>query len=73
MSSIFFFIFKKIIIYLFGCTGSLIVAIKILGVACKLLAVACGNWFPDQGWNPCIGNAGSQPLTTKGVPVSCVS
>ena len=26
--------------------------VRSLAVACKLLVVACGIWFPDQGWNP---------------------
>ena len=44
----FYMFFKKIFIYLFGCTGcqlwqagSLVVACELLAVACKLLVVAC--------------------------------
>ena len=54
---LFFFLRKNI--YLFGCTESLqravslifIVACGFSAVACKLLVVACGIWFPDSGSN----------------------
>ena len=37
---------KKTFIYLyFGCTGS---QLQHTGI----LVLACGSWFPDQGWNP---------------------
>ena len=37
---------------------------------CRVLAVACGAPFPDQGWNPDprTGSTASQPLDHQGSP-----
>ena len=55
--SVFFFYFtkvlfkKEIFIYLFGLPGSRLQCPRSLVTGCKLLAVACGVQFPDQGLN----------------------
>ena len=45
-----------------------------LAAACKLLVMACGIYFPDQGSNPacCIGSMVSQPLDNQENPLVTV-
>ena len=42
-----FLSFKKVLIYLFGCTGS-----KMQHAGSLILVAEYGIWFPDQGLNP---------------------
>ena len=48
----FYFLCSKIFTYLLDCARSQLQHARSLVVVCKLLVVACGIQFPDQGSNP---------------------